>query len=99
MHVQQSLGPSTFVQIVDVLRDDQQFARPFSIEPRQHEMSGVRLDLAQPRATGIVELMHQFGIARERLRGRNILDPVPFPQAVGGAKRRQSALRADPRAG
>ena len=99
MHVQQPPRPSTFVQIVDVLRDDQQFARPFSIEPRQREMSGVRLDLAQPRATGIVELMHQRRIALVGLRGRNILDSVPFPQAVGGAKRRQSALRADPRAG
>ena len=99
MHVQQSLGPSTFVQIVDVLRDDQQFARPFSIEPRQREMSGIGRNFPQSRPPRVVKLMDQFGIARERLRGRNILDPVPFPQAVGGAKRRQSALRADPRAG
>ena len=99
MHMRQPLCPRAFVQIVDVLRHDQQFARPFSIEPRQREMSGIGRNFPQPRATGIVKLMHQRRITLVGLGGRDILDPVPLPQPICRAEGSQPALRADPRAG
>ena len=99
MHVQQSPRPRALVQIIDILRDDQQFARPFGIEPRQRDMRRIGFDLSQPRPPRIVKLVDQHRIANKRLGRRDILDPVPLPQPVGRAKRLQSALRADPGAG
>ncbi len=82
MHVEQPLRPRALVQVVDILGDDQQFARPLRVEPRQRDMRRIGLDLAQPRPPRIVELLHQRRVARERLGRRDILDPMPLPQPV-----------------
>ena len=46
VHVEQPRRPGALVQVVDILRDDQQLARPFGIEPRQRAMRGIGLDPA-----------------------------------------------------
>ena len=82
VHVEQALGPGALVQVVDILRDDQQLARPFGIEPRQRVMRGVGLDLAEPRPPRVVELVDQRRIAAIGLGRRDVLDAMPLPQAV-----------------
>ena len=94
MHVQQPLRPGALVQIVDILGDDQQLARPFGIEPRQRPVRRIGLDLAQPRPARVVEAVDQRRIARERLGRRDILDPMPLPQPVRPAEGREPALGA-----
>ena len=92
MHMEQPFCPRALVQIVDILRDDQQFARPFGIEPRQRQMRRIGLHLGERRAPEVVEAMHQLGIPRQRLRRADILDPMPFPQPTRPTKRRDAAL-------
>ena len=87
------------VEIVDVLSDEQEAARPFGIEPRQRDMRGIGRDLRQRGAARVVEGLDQHRIARERLRCRDILDAVPLPQPVGAAERRHAALGGDAGAG
>ena len=79
MHVQQPPRPGALVQIVDILRDDQQLARPFGIEPRQRRVSGVGLPLGELRPPRIVKGVHQRRIARERFRRADILNAMVFP--------------------
>ena len=92
MHVDEPRGAGAFVKIVDVLRDQQQLARPCVVEPRQRAMRGIGLDLCELRPPRIVECVHELRIAGECLGGGDILDPVPFPQAVSPPERRQPAF-------
>jgi hypothetical protein len=99
MHVKNAARAGPFMQVVDVLGDDQQLARPFRIEPREREMRRVRLLLLDRGATHVVEPQHEIGVARESLRRRDILDPVLLPQPSAAAERVYPALRAHARAG
>ena len=99
MHVEQALGPRSLVKIVDILGDDQKLSRPFRVEPGKRAMGGVGFDLSKPRPPGVVELMNQRRITDKGFRRGDILDPMPLPQPVGSAERRQAALRADSGAG
>ncbi len=63
MHVQHPRRPSAFVQIIDILGDDQQVALPFAIEPGERQMPGIRRDRRQRRAPLVVEIEHQRTIA------------------------------------
>ena len=83
MHVKHPLGARAPVQVVDILRDDQQPARPFAVEPRQRPMRRIGLDRAQRLAPRIVESVDGRGIAGKCLRRADILDAMPFPEAVG----------------
>lgn len=86
VHVQQAAGAAALVQVIDILRDDQQLAPPFRIEPAERQVGGVGDNLGKPRPAGIVESLHQHGIAGEGLRRRYILHPVAFPQAIEPAE-------------
>ncbi len=92
-------APGALVQIVDILRHDQQFARPFGVEPGERAMGGVRLDRLQLRPPRVVEVLHQRRIAPEGLGRADILDPMPLPQSVRPAKGGKPALGRDAGAG
>ena len=96
---QTKLGPRTLMQVVDVLRDDQQPARPCGIELRQRPVRGIGFHARQRRAAIIVKAVDQLRIVRQRLGRADILDPVPLPQSAGATKGRDAALGRNPRAG
>ena len=79
MHVQQPLRSRAFVQVIDILGDEQQLARPRGIEPRQRPVRGIGLDRAEPRPPGVVECVNQRRIAAKGLGRRHILDAMAFP--------------------
>ena len=95
MHVQQAFCSSTFVKIIDILRHDQQIARPGGVKPCQCLMRGVGFYVRQLLAPLVVEFLHQRPIAHKCLRRADIFDAMPLPQAVGAAKCRQTALGGD----
>jgi len=99
MHVKHPFRARAFVKVVDILRDDQQLARPLGIEPRQRMMRRIGFDPGQRRAPEVVETMHQLGIVRQRLRRADILDAMPFPQPARSTKRCNTALGGNARAG
>ena len=92
VHVDQPLRPRAFVQVVDILRDDHQLARPCGVEPGQRVMRRIGLDPGQCCAPEVVETMDQLGIARERLRGADLFDAMAFPQTVRATEGRKAAF-------
>ena len=70
-----------FMQVVHVLRDDQDFPGPIALEASQRQMGCVRDDcrIVELRSTLIVEPLHQGRITRKCPRRCHLLDPVPFP--------------------
>jgi hypothetical protein len=99
VHVEQPLGAGALMQVVDILRDDQQLARPLRVQPCERMVCRVRFHFGQLGATLIVEVVHQHRIAGKRLRRADILDAVTFPEAVRSAKGGQPALGRDAGAG
>ena len=92
----QPFRPGPLMQIIDILRHDQQPAGPFGVEPRQRPVRRIGLHPRQCRAPVIVKTVHEFGIIGERLGCADILDPVPFPQSTWPAKRRDAAFGGNP---
>jgi 4-hydroxy-tetrahydrodipicolinate reductase len=95
MHMQQAQRTGSFMQVVNILRYNEQLARPLRIQPRQRIMRGVRLYLLYPRAAHVVKAVDQIGIAGKGLRRCNILDPVLFPQAAFVAEGVNATFGAD----
>jgi hypothetical protein len=83
------------VQAVDVLGHEQEPIAERALDLRERAVAGVRHHARHRRAALRVELPDEQGIARESRRRRDVLDPVALPQAAGGAKRRDPALRGD----
>ena len=99
VHMEHALRPGAFMQVVDILRHDQQLALPFAVEPRQRLMRGVRVLRLDGFAPHVVEAQDQLGIAFEGFGRGDILDPVLLPQSALGAEGVDPAFRADARAG
>ena len=99
VHVQHPARSAQFVQVVDVLGDDQQVALPFGIELTEREMRRVRLLLAHLAATHVVEREQPTWIAGKGLCAGDLGGIVFLPEATGGAESVDPAFGADPRAG
>ncbi len=99
MHVEQTFRPCPFVQIIDILRNNQKATIPFHVEPRQRMMRNVRLDFLNAFAPHIVKAQDQIGVAGKRLWCRHVLDPVLLPQATCAAESIDAALCAYARTG
>ena len=99
MHVDQSIRPCPLMQIVDILRDDQQLTRPGGIEMRQRPVRGVRLGLLDMVAPHVIKAQDKVGIAGKAFGRRNILHPVPFPQPSCITKGADSAFGGNSGAG
>ena len=84
------------MQVIHVLRNEQQFAWPFGIEQSQRQMRRIGFNFVQLCPPRVVEFVHQRRIASICFWSANILNPVPFPQAIRPTERREAAFRADP---
>ena len=93
-HMQHTTRPGALVQIVDVLRHDQQRAVPLA---GLGDMGGVG-SFSWIAARLVIEAQRRLGSrARPRACGRP--DPVILPQAACAAKGIDPALGGNPRAG
>jgi len=92
MHMHQPRSARALMQIIDILRDDQQFATPRRIEPRERDMRRIGDNSRQRGAACIIKPMDQSRIGGERMRRTYILDAVPLPQAARTAKRGNSTF-------
>lgn len=98
MHMKDLRATAPLMQVVHILRDEQQIAFPFAFKTRQCAMRGVRFDLRQLRAAFVIETVDEFRVARQRLWRADILDMMPLPQAIRPAKGRKPALGGNSRA-
>lgn len=101
MHVHEAPRSRPRMQVVDVLRDQEEAARPRALEARQREMRRVGHDrrVAQLRAPRVVELVDAPRVAREGAGRRDILHPHPRPDPVRVAERGEARFAAHARAG
>ena len=95
MHVEESARAAAFVQVVDVLRYDEQVAAMLPVEPPKRLMGRVWLHGAERCAAGVVKLLHQHRIAGEGLRRRDVLHPVTLPQSVRAPESGHAAFGGD----
>jgi hypothetical protein len=86
VHVREPHCPCPFVQIINILCDDQQIGFPFPVQPRKRHMGVVGHHFGKTCTPLIVETMHQRRIPRQRLGRAHIFNPVSFPQAARSAK-------------
>jgi hypothetical protein len=93
--VDQALGPSSFVQVIDILSDDQQIAWPLSVKRSQCPMREIWIDLMQLGAPLVIESMHKGGVMRQRFWRADVLDMVTFPQTIRAAKGGKAAFSRD----
>jgi hypothetical protein len=101
VHVEQSAAAGALVQVVDVLGDEQELARPQGVEACQRQMRGIGPDrrLEEPAATQVVEGLHERGIAGEGLGRRHILDAMTLPEPVRPAEGGEPRFARDVGAG
>ena len=79
MHVQHPLRPGPLMQVIDILRDDQQFPWPRGIQSGERIMRRVGLYRPEFRAPLVIETVHQVGIAPQRFGRTDILDMMSLP--------------------
>lgn len=94
MHMQQALRPCPFVQVIDILRDEQKVTRPLCVEPRQRIMRGIGLHLLDAFAAHVVKPQNKIRVARKRLGRRNVLDLMLLPKPASAAESINAALGA-----
>ncbi len=99
VHMEQLFRPSSLMEIIDILRHNQQSSIPIRIQPRQRVVRRIWFHFLNSCAAHIVKAQHKIGIAGKCLRGRHILDAVLFPQAAATAKGVDPALCAHPCSG
>ena len=101
VHVAQPAAAGPLVQVVDILRHQQEVTRPGRFQFRQRAVGGVGRDgrVLQLAAALVVEALHQRRVAGKGLRRRHVLDAVVLPEAIGGAEGADAALGGDAGAG
>ncbi|CAA9511990.1 MAG: hypothetical protein AVDCRST_MAG62-591 [uncultured Sphingomonas sp.] len=65
IHVEQPPRPGALMQVVDVLRDDQQVARLLRVQAGECPVGSVRLDHVQLGAAVVAKVVCQTGITAE----------------------------------
>ncbi|MBB3898154.1 hypothetical protein GGQ83_001591 [Roseococcus suduntuyensis] len=82
MHVVQAAGARAFVQVIHILRDQQEIATgPGGVEPGQGLMRWVGRHIPKLRPPGIVEALHMVRVGGEGLGRCHLLQPHPGPDA------------------
>ena len=78
------------VQIIDILRDDQNGAWPFCRQSGQGVMRGIGANRFQLRPSLVVEFMHKRRIGGKTFGCGNIFDAMSAPQPIRSTKRSQT---------
>jgi 4-hydroxy-tetrahydrodipicolinate reductase len=99
VHVDQPLRPGALVQVIDILRHDQQGPRPVRVQPSQRSMRRIGLNGLHEGTPRVVKAQHEIGVTRKRAGRCDVFDPVILPQAACTPERADAALGADSSAG
>ena len=88
MHMNQILAACPLVQIVDVLRDQEEFPAEFMLELRQRRMSGIGRYLRRQQLSSalVIEFVHQLWISRKTFQRCDIIDVMIGPQTLCSPK-------------
>src|SRR5690606_3849599 len=95
VHVQHALAAGALVQVVDVPRHEQQVVAQLRLQACERQVRVVGLHAAHLAAPGVVEALHEQGVALERLGGGHVAHVVALPQATAVAEGLDAGLRRD----
>ncbi len=98
MHMDQARGPCPFMQVIDILRYDEEIARPVPVQLRQRHMRGIGLRFLDILSPHIVEVQNKVWISGKSLWRGNILNAVLLPKATFTAEGINATFRTDARA-
>jgi hypothetical protein len=101
VHVDQAVrrAAAAFVQVVDVLGDDQHLAGPRRLQARQRDMGGVGRRGHAPRPARVIEPQHEGWIGDVGVHGRHLVQRHASPDPARVAERAEAAFSGHPRAG
>lgn len=94
VHVKNAARSGLFVQVVHVLRAEEQAVREFALQIGEREMRGIRLGGGNTPAHGI-EIPDQPRIASPGMRRSYLFDAIVSPKSTRPAKGWDSALGTD----
>ncbi len=95
VHVQYVLAAAAFVQVIDILRDEQELVAEALFEFCKRNVCCVRLMLRKPFAQKVVEVLDALGVAAECFGRAYVLDIFVFPHAVIAAECAEPGFGAD----
>ena len=98
MHMQDLRRPAAFVQIVNILRDKQQFARKFALQSGQRHMRWIGFHPAQRLAPFVIKAKYQIRVASKAFGCGDIFNLVLLLQAASRTKRVDPAFCRNSRA-
>ena len=79
MHMDQILAAAAFMQVIDILRDQQDLAVQLSFQPSNRQMRRVGLDSFKSGTAQIIKMLHQVWVAGKGLWRCHIFKAVAFP--------------------
>ena len=99
VHVKEADRACTLVEVVDVLRAEEEAVAEVGFELSESAVGGVGSGGLRGGSAGGVKLPDEGGIALEGFGSADVLDAMAGPEAVGGAEGGEAALGADAGAG
>jgi hypothetical protein len=99
VHVEKAVGAGALVEVVDVLRAEEEAVADALLKLGEGVVGGVGLGFGSVGAALGIELPDEFGIASPGVGSADIFNAIAGPEAVVGAEGGQAALSADASAG
>jgi hypothetical protein len=94
VHVQYALAASTFVEVVDVLRHEQELVAEALFELGKCDVCRIRSVLGESLSQEVVKVLDALRVTAEGFRRADVLDVFVFPHAVVPAERAKSRFGA-----
>lgn len=95
VHVQHALAASTFVEVVNVLRHEQEFVAEALFELGKRDVRRIRFVFGEAFAQEVVEVLDAFRVTAEGFRRADVFDVLVFPHSVVSAERAKSGFGTD----
>ena len=99
VHMDDVFGTRTLVEIVDILRDQEDLRAADAFQICNGVVSGIGFDRCECGTAQVVEALDKIRIPNKGFRSGDLFDLVPLPQAVFVAEGRQTGFRGNTGAG
>ena len=96
--MEDALAAGAFVQVIDVLRDEQEPVAKAFLEFGERQVCRIGLVFRESFAQEVVEVHHALGVAAERSRRADVFDVFVLPHPVVAAEGAEPRFGADTRA-
>ena len=96
VHVKNLLGAASLMEIVNILRHENDLTIERLLQSRQSQMAPIWFDASEkPLPALIIKPLHQDRVTGKALGRSDIFDSMPFPQTINPTKGLNPGLRRD----